>query len=421
MAPQKSPSKMGWNATFSMAVGGMIGGGIFSVLGVVVGIAGSWAWASFVLGGAVALVTALSYIRLAERFGEGGGAFTFLSELGHRSLAGSLSWLLITGYVLTTAVYAFTFGHYLSELLGGGGLLARLLAVSIMVAVAALNVRGVGDASGVEIIAVWGKLAVLGLLAGIGIARWSPGGLAADADPGPGSVIVGAAAIFMAYEGFQLLTYDYDDIDQPERTLRRAVLPAVLVVTATYVAVTLGAAMLVGSPALVAQKEVALAAAGQEAAGAAGKVVVSVAAAFSAASAINATLFATARLTRRIADEGELPGLLREQDQQGVPQRAVLALGAIGTALAAIGSLGGLVEAASLTFLVTFAGVNYLAATHSEGGRWLPALGAVAAGAAGVVVAWRLATQQPASLIALSLIALAAVVVRPVVLRRARS
>ncbi len=57
---------MGWNATFSMAVGGMIGDGIFSVLGVVVDIAGSWAWASFVLGGAVAFVTSLSYIRLAE-------------------------------------------------------------------------------------------------------------------------------------------------------------------------------------------------------------------------------------------------------------------------------------------------------------------------------------------------------------------
>ena len=128
---------MGWNATFSMAVGGMIGGGIFSVLGVVVAIAGSWAWASFVLGGAVAFVTALSYIRLAERFGEGGGAFTFLSRLSHRSLAGSLSWLLIAGYVLTTAVYAFTFGHYLSNVVGGGG----LLAVGIMATLAAVNVR----------------------------------------------------------------------------------------------------------------------------------------------------------------------------------------------------------------------------------------------------------------------------------------
>ena len=36
--------KMGFNATWSMAVGGMVGGGIFTVLGVVVGLAGAWTW-----------------------------------------------------------------------------------------------------------------------------------------------------------------------------------------------------------------------------------------------------------------------------------------------------------------------------------------------------------------------------------------
>lgn len=72
-------------------------GEIVSVLGVVVPIAGSWAPASSVLEGAVAFVTARSYIGPAERFGGGGGALTFLSRLVHPSLAGSLSWLLIAG------------------------------------------------------------------------------------------------------------------------------------------------------------------------------------------------------------------------------------------------------------------------------------------------------------------------------------
>ena len=104
------------------------------------------------------------------------------------------------------------------------------------------------------------------------------------------------------------------------------------------------------------------------------------------------------------AEAGELPEFLREENGRGVPQRSVIALGAVGTGLAAIGSLGGLVEAASLTFLVTFAGGNYLAATDSKGSRWLPAIGAFAAGAAALVAAWRLATEQPASLIALAAI-----------------
>ena len=43
----KTEKKMNFNATWSMAVGGMVGGGIFSVLGVIISTAGQWAWLSF--------------------------------------------------------------------------------------------------------------------------------------------------------------------------------------------------------------------------------------------------------------------------------------------------------------------------------------------------------------------------------------
>ncbi len=91
-----------------MAVGGMVGGGIFSTLGVVVGIAGAWAWLSFASAGLIALTAGYSYVKLAAHYGEGGGAFTFLREINAEGFAGSLSWVLIIGYVLTNAVYAFT-------------------------------------------------------------------------------------------------------------------------------------------------------------------------------------------------------------------------------------------------------------------------------------------------------------------------
>jgi len=408
--------KMSWNATFSMAVGGMIGGGIFSVLGVVVGIAGPWAWASFVVGGAIAFVTATSYVRLAAAFGEGGGAFTFLREVGHPTAAGSLSWVLIGGYVLTTAVYAFTFGHYLADVVGGNGLVARGLAVGIMATLVAVNLRGVGESAGFEIVAVWGKLVVLGLLAAIGLARWAPDRLGEQVTDGSlAGVVVGAAAIFMAYEGFQLLTYDYDDIDDPDRTLARAVLPAVVVVTLVYVVVALAAAMLVGAGTVVEQKEVALAAAGEAAAGLPGKLLVSFAAAFSAGSAINATLFATARLSQRVARDGDLPSSLAATNDRGLPARAIVVLGAAGTVLAAVGSLGQLVEAASLTFLVTFAGVNALAAIRLPEHRLVTVLGALGAGGAAVLATGRLALEAPLSLALLATLVIVAVLVRPLV------
>jgi len=82
---------MGFNATWSMAVGGMVGGGIFSVLGVIINTAGQWAWLSFVIAGLIALTSAYSYSQLSIKYKKGGGAFTFLNEINHKGLAGSLS------------------------------------------------------------------------------------------------------------------------------------------------------------------------------------------------------------------------------------------------------------------------------------------------------------------------------------------
>ena len=64
-----------------MAVGGMVGGGIFSTLGVVVGIAGAWTWLSFVAAGLIALAAGYSYVKLTAYYGDGGGAFTFLRKI----------------------------------------------------------------------------------------------------------------------------------------------------------------------------------------------------------------------------------------------------------------------------------------------------------------------------------------------------
>jgi amino acid transporter len=60
-----SHKKIGFNGTWSMAVGGMIGGGIFSVLGLIIQTAGQWAWLSFIVAGVIGLISAYSYSQRA--------------------------------------------------------------------------------------------------------------------------------------------------------------------------------------------------------------------------------------------------------------------------------------------------------------------------------------------------------------------
>jgi amino acid transporter len=414
--------KMSFNATWSMAVGGMVGGGIFSTLGVVIGISGQLAWLSFVVAGLIALASGYSYVELTAHYRKGGGAFTFLRQIGAMQSAGTLAWVLIVGYVLTNAVYAFTFGQYLAHVVGMGSWFARAAAIAIMAVFIGLNLRSIGQSSTVEIILVWFKMAVLVLLAGFGLYQWDPQMLSRGApDAGIATAMFGAAAVFMAYEGFQLIAYDYEAIEDADKTMPRAVLSAIVVVIGVYALVALGTPMLIGADGVIEHKEVALALAGEQALGTAGLVIVTIAAAFSTGSAINSTLFATARLAREVTRKGELPAAVDHENRFGIPDRAVLALGIMAAAFAALGTLSGLVEAASLAFLCTFSIVGALAFHAHAGSRWITGFGALSSASAAIALIDRLRSSEPVGLILFGVLLLVAIFVRPWLLRHVRT
>lgn len=179
--------------------------------------------------------------------------------------------------------------------------------------------------------------------------------------------------------------------------------------------------MLIGADQVVQHQEVALAIAGQKALGTVGLVIVTIAAAFSTGSAINSTLFATARLSGTVAEDGELPAALSHRNRHGIPDRAVIALGATAALLAAIGKLTPLVEAASLTFLFTFAVVCGLAFHQRAGARVTTGFGVVAPAFAVIALIIRLIQNDPFALLVLGILVLIAVFERPVLLRHVKT
>ncbi|MGB7843196.1 MAG: APC family permease [Salinimicrobium sp.] len=411
--------KMNSMATWSMAVGGMVGGGIFSVLGVIIATAGQWAWLSFLIAGAIALISAHSYSQLSIKYGEGGGAFTFLRKINHKGFAGSLSWILILGYILTLSVYAFTFGHYVAHVFNIGSWLPRVLAIIIIAILAGVNLKGVGDASKVEIVTVYGKLLVLLGLAIYGFTLWNPDQLTRGISPKPWHMaIIGAGTIFMAYEGFQLLSYDYKDLKNPNQTLPKATIWAVVAVIITYLLVTIGVTMTVGAEKLIENKEIALSIAGKQALGTTGLIIVTIAAAFSTGSAINATLFSTARLMESVAEKKDLPHLFVKENVHNIPFYAVISIAGVAALLATVGSLSNLVDAASIIFLFTFGVVNLIAFQQKVKRKWLCLVGAISCGLAIVSDIIVQIHKIPYSIIGLILISTALFLLRPYLLKR---
>src|ERR1700722_18297605 len=85
-----NPSQISLAGAISIGIGGMIGAGIFSILGVVAMAAGAAMWISFLIGGVIALFCTYSYAKLGAKFPSAGGAVQFLVEgFGAGSISGS--------------------------------------------------------------------------------------------------------------------------------------------------------------------------------------------------------------------------------------------------------------------------------------------------------------------------------------------
>ena len=108
-----SEDKLGLWAVVAIGVGGMVGGGIFAVLGLAVQLAHGGTPEAFALAGVVALLTTYSYAKLSVAYPSRGGTVTFLDRVfGAGMFTGSLNVLLWLSYVVMLSLYAFAFGSY---------------------------------------------------------------------------------------------------------------------------------------------------------------------------------------------------------------------------------------------------------------------------------------------------------------------
>ena len=119
--PADRPGRtLGLASTVAIGIGGMVGGGIFAVLGLSIELARGAAPIAFLIAGGVALLTATSYARLSVAYPSRGGTVTFLNEtFGSGVFVGGLNVLLWLSYVVMISLYAAAFAGYADSLLPG--------------------------------------------------------------------------------------------------------------------------------------------------------------------------------------------------------------------------------------------------------------------------------------------------------------
>ncbi len=391
-----------WEVT-AIGVGGMVGGGIFAVLGLSVVLTSGGAPIAFLIAGIVALVTSYSYARLSVAYPSQGGTVAFLDRaFGPGLLTGSMNILLWISYIVMLSLYAYAFGSYGASLFPPASqpLWKHILITGSVVGITGLNLLNAKLIGEAEDWIVLIKLAILLLFIAVGIWGIDSTRLAPSAWSSPLHLLAGGMIIFLAYEGFELIANTAQDVRDAPRTLPRAFYSGVGFVIVLYVLVAVVTVGTLPVATIVDAKDYALAEAARPSLGQTGFLLIAIAAMLSTASAINATVYGAARLSYVIAKDGELPSVL-ERKTWGKPIEGLLITSGATLLIANLADLSSLSTMGSAGFLLIFAavnGANVVLADGTQSKRWLSLIGVgLCLGALGSLL-WQTANSSPGQL-----------------------
>lgn len=399
----KNNKSIGYWSVVAIGIGGMVGGGIFAVLGLAVQLARGGTPIAFLLAGAVAFITSYSYARLTVTYPSQGGTVEFLNQaFGPELITGGLNLLLWLSYIVMLSLYAYAFGSYGASFFPATAqpFWKHVFISGVVILFTALNVLSANIVGESEEGVVGIKIAILLVFIGAGLGGVNIRQLAPAAWTNSLQLVTGGMIIFLAYEGFELIANTAGDVKNPQKTLPLAYYSAVGFVIVLYICVSIVAVGNLPIDEIVGAKDYALAVAARPFLGSVGFAFIAFAALLSTGSAINATLYGAARISYTIAKEGELPEML-ERKIWNRPIEGLFITSGLTFLVANLFDLSSISMMGSAGFLLIFAGVNganvrLYAQTGSH--RWIAALGVIVClGALGALI-WQRATTSPREL-----------------------
>ena len=359
--------KIGLKDAVSIGIGGMVGGGIFAVLGLAVSLAKGGTPIAFLFAGVIALLTAYAYAKLSKKYPENGGTVNFIQQqFGNGIFAGGINNLLWISYIVMLALYASAFGSYGAELIhvtGSKAIDVRLFQTTIIILALLINYLSVELVGEIESTAVVIKLLILIAFIGVGFYGLSvhPENLEQLSPKNwenPMMLLSGGMVIFVAYEGFELIANSIADLKDKEKNTEKAYFLAVGFVVILYILIAIVTVGALPFDQIATAQDYVLAKAAEPMLGKIGFTIISITALISSFSAINATFLGSGRVNYNIAQYGELPKYFCHKFW-GKPI-GLLITGLLSITLVNVFNLQSISTAGSAGFLLIFCIVNYI-------------------------------------------------------------
>jgi amino acid transporter len=409
----KEDSKIGYWSVVAIGIGGMVGGGIFAVLGLSVQTARGGTPIAFAVAGCVALISAYSYGKLSIAYPSQGGTVEFLNQAyGQGIVTGGLNILLLLSYIVMLSLYAYAFGSYGAQFFPASiqPVMRHVLISAVVLLFTVLNVSGASIVGEAEELIVGIKVCILLIFIGAGIWSVDSARLEPAAWSAPMDIIAGGMVIFLAYEGFELIANSAGDVINPRKTIPSAYYSSVVFVIILYILVSLVTVGTLPVKEILSARDYALAESAKPFLGQFGFSLIAIAALLSTGSAINATLYGATRISYTIAKEGELPEFL-ERKVWKRPIEGLFLTSTVTLIVANLFDLSSISMMGSAGFLIIFAAVNGAGVRLRRkcgSNVWISAIGTLSCLGALIALVWQTARSSPSRLLVLAVMLVSA-------------
>lgn len=298
----------------AIGIGAMVGAGIFVLIGQVAELVDDFAWFSFALAGVVSLLIGYVYARLAVYYPTNGGLIDYFRSSLSPGLFMTLSFLYIVTLILTIALVARAFGVYAARWIHPDGgdvvLLGLVYTFLIIVLLSLLNMFSSHAVGRTEVVLVSIKLGILLIFIVGGFLDLKDAELVPSPLPAVSPMFSSLGLTFFAYAGFNMMANAADKVKDPEKTMPRAFIWAIVITMLIYVALAVILVANLSTADLTKYAQTSIAYAAYPVLGEAGFVLVSIGALLATSSAINATIFSLFNTLDSMATSKELPGRL---------------------------------------------------------------------------------------------------------------
>jgi len=235
-------------------LGGMLGAGIYGLVGEAAGQMGSAVWLAFLVSMTAALLTGLSYASIGSRYPRAAGAAYVTQRAYGRPLLTYVVGLAVVCSGLTSiATQSRVVGSNLQRLGVLENVPVTVLAIGFLLLLAAVVFRGIRESMWLNIVCTVIEISGLALIIVVGLPYWGSADLleippAAEGGPealGPVFVMQAAVLTFFSFIGFEDILNIGEEVKNPRRNIPLGLILAMVSATLIYVAVAVTAVSVV--------------------------------------------------------------------------------------------------------------------------------------------------------------------------------